>query len=225
MWVAASTLMACYRIDPTRSQAAAKELLGEDFGSFSITDRYAGYHWLDVLQQQLCWCHAIRQLVSLSERDSAPGRLETKLVADARDVIRCHREYLDYGHELSWLEHELRPLRENILALLEQGVRGQHLKTRRFCAGLLDEYEALWTFCEVPGISPTNNAAERALRHAVILKRIQLGTQSQKGNRWIERICTIRETCMLQRRSVLSYTIDAATAAHHHRLIPSLVPT
>ena len=58
---------------PVPLQAAAKELLGEDFGSFIITDRYAGYHWLDVLQQQLCWCHAIRQFVSLSERDGAPG--------------------------------------------------------------------------------------------------------------------------------------------------------
>ena len=74
LWVAASALMACYRIDPARSQAAAKELLGEDFGSFIITDRYAGYHWLDVLQQQSRWCHAIRQCVSVSERDGAPGR-------------------------------------------------------------------------------------------------------------------------------------------------------
>jgi len=225
MWVAASTLMACYRIDPSRSQAAAKELLGEDFGSFIITDRYAGYHWLDVLQQQLCWCHAIRQLVSLSERDGTPGRLGSKLLTHAREVIGCHREYLEHGHELSWLEAQLGPLRENIQALLEQGVRGRHLKTRRFCAGLLEEYDALWTFCEVPGISPTNNAAERALRHAVILRKIQLGTQSQKGNRWIERICTARETCMLQRRSVLGYLIDAATAAHHRQPIPSLVPT
>jgi len=224
LWVAASALMACYRINPSRSQAAAKELLGEDFGSFIITDRYAGYHWLDVLQQQLCWCHLIRQLVSLSERDGAPGRLGHKLLDDARDVIRCHREYLEQGHELSWLEHKLRPLRENIQALLEQGVRGRHLKTRRFCGGLLEEYDALWTFCEVEGISPTNNAAERALRHGVILRKIQLGTQSERGNRWIERICTARETCMLQRRSVLGYLIDAAIAAHHRQPIPSLAP-
>jgi len=126
MWVAASTLMACYRIDPTRSQAAAKELLGEDFASFIITDRYAGYHWLDVLQQQLCWCHLIRQLVSLSERDGAPGRLGDKLLSDAREVIGCHREYLQDSHELSWLEAELKPLRDSIKALLEQGVRGRH---------------------------------------------------------------------------------------------------
>lgn len=78
--------------------------------------------------------------------------------------------------------------------LVEQDVRGRHLKTRRFCAGLLDEYDALWTFCVVSGISPTNNVAERALRHSVLLRKIQLGTQSENGNRWIERICTARET-------------------------------
>jgi transposase len=225
LWVAASALMACYRIDPSRSQAAAKELLGEDFGSFIITDRYAGYHWLDVLQQQLCWCHAIRQFVSVSERPGAPGRLGEQLLKAARGVIGAHREYLQDNHDLAWLHDQLAPYRESIKALLEQGVRGRHLKTRRFCAGLLDEYDALWTFCEVPGISPTNNVAERALRHGVLLRKIQLGTQSDKGNRWIERICTARETCRLQGRSVLGYLQDAATAAHHHQPIPSLTPT
>ncbi len=164
-------------------------------------------------------------MVGLSERDGAPGRLGQKLLLDARQVIRCHREYLEDGHELSWLQSQLRPLRDSIKTLLEQGVRGHHQKTRNFCAGLLEEYDALWTFCEVPGISPTNNAAERALRHAVILRKIQLGTQAEKGNRWIKRICTVRGTCTLQHRSPLAYIIAAATAAHHHRPIPSLVPT
>ncbi len=225
LWVAASSLMACYRIDPSRSQKAAKALLGEDFGSFLISDRYAGYHWLDVLQQQLCWAHLIRQLTEISERPGAPGLLGKKLLKAAREVIGAHRAYLQDGHDLAWLENELRPLRESIMQLLKSGVRGRHLKTRRFCAGLLEEYEALWTFCEVPGIDPTNNAAERALRHGVILRKIQLGTQSESGSRWIERICSARETCMLQRRSVLAYLIDAATAAHHRQPIPSLAPT
>ena len=120
LWVAASALMACYRIDPSRSQAAAKELLGEDFGSFIITDRYAGYHWLDVLQQQLCWCHAIRQFVSLSERDGAPGRLGHELLAAAHQVIAAHREYLQNGHELTWLDAQLRPSRDTIETLLQR---------------------------------------------------------------------------------------------------------
>ena len=103
-------------------------------------------------------------------------------------------------------------------------VNSRHQKTSNFCAGLLDEYDALWPFCEVEVIDPTNNAAERALRHGVILRRIQLGTQAEKGNRWIERICTARETCMLQGRSVLGYLVDAPTAAHHHQPTPSLTP-
>jgi transposase len=224
LWVAASALAACYRIDPKRTQKAAKELLGEDFGNFVISDRYVGYHWLDVLQQQLCWAHVTRQLIDLSERAGAPGKLGRKLLAAARAVISRHRDYLQDGHELAWLQRELRPLRDQIEELLGHGARGRHAKTRRFCAGLLEEYAALWTFCEVPGIDPTNNAAERALRHAVIIRKTQLGTQSDTGSRWIERICSIRETCRLQQRSVLAYLTQAATAAQHRQPIPSLAP-
>jgi hypothetical protein len=132
LWVAASALMACYQINPSRSQRAAKELLGEDFGSFIITDRYAGYHWLDVLQQQLCWAHLIRQVTEISQCPGAPGKLAARLLATARDVIRTHRAYLQDGHDLAWLEHELRPLRDHFKTLLQQGTRGRHKKTSRF---------------------------------------------------------------------------------------------
>ncbi|MCA1680526.1 MAG: IS66 family transposase [Actinobacteria bacterium] len=225
LWVAASALLACYRIDPSRSQRAAKDLLGEDFGSFVITDRYVGYHWLDVLQQQLCWAHAIRQFTELSERPGAPGKLGRKLLAGAREVFAAHRAYLQDGHDLAWLKAELDAHRDHIEQLLKQGSRGQHPKTARFCEGLLDEYLALWTFCEVPGIDPTNNAAERALRHAVILRKVSLGTQSERGNRWIERVCSVRESCRLQHRPVIDYLIDVATAAQQRRPIPTLIPT
>ena len=73
LWLGASALVACYRIDPSRSQAAAKELIGEDFGGFVISDRYAGYHFLDVLQQQLCWAHVIRQLTRSRSETGPPG--------------------------------------------------------------------------------------------------------------------------------------------------------
>ena len=225
LWVAASSLLACYRIDPSRSQQAAKMLLGEDFGSFVITDRYVGYHWLDVLQQQLCWAHAIRQFTELSERPGAPGKLGRKLLAAARDVFAAHRAYLQDDRDLAWLKSRLDPCRDHIEQLLKQGARSRHPKTARFCSNLLDEYVALWTFCEVPGIDPTNNAAERALRHAVILRKVSLGTQSERGNRRIERVCSVRESCRLQHRPVIDYLIAVATAAQQRRPIPTLVPT
>jgi len=224
LWLAASALHACYRIDPSRSQRAAKELLGEDFGGFVISDRYAGYHFLDVLQQQLCWAHVVRQLVEISERAGAAGKLGRSLVKAAREVIAAHRRYLEEGHELAWLAAELAPLRERIEVLLGKGERGRHTKTANFCAGLLQESEALWTFCEVPGIEPTNNAAERALRHAVIMRKTQFGTQSERGSRWVERICSVKETCRLQGRSALGYLVEAASAGHQRQPVPSLAP-
>ena len=227
LWVAASALVACFRIDPSRSQAAAKELLGEDFGGFVVSDRYAGYHFLEVLQQQLCWCHVIRQLVEISQRPGRAGRRGTELVALARQVIACHRAYLADGHDPGWLAAELAPLRQQIRTLLEQCASGRHTRTANFAAGLLDEYEALWTFCDVPdlAIDPTNNAAERAVRHAVLMRKIQGGTQSDHGSRWIERIQSTRETCRLQHRPVLTWLIDAATATHHGKRPPTLLPT
>ena len=226
LWLAATALAACFRIDPQRSQRAAKELLGEDFGGFVVSDRYVGYHFLDVLQQQLCWAHVIRQLVELSERERTPGRLGRQLVKLAREVIRVHHRYLDEDHDLTWLRGELAPLRKRIEQLLEQGARGRHVKTANFCAGLLEEYEALWTFCDVEGIAIplTNNAAERAIRPAVLMRKVQNGTQSEQGSRWVERILSVRETLRLQDRPVLDFLIQAASAAHHGRAAPSLLP-
>lgn len=226
LWVAAAALVACYRIDPSRGQQAAKALVGEDFGGFAITDRYAGYHFLDVLQQQLCWAHVIRQLTEISQRQGATGRRGKQLVALAREVIAVHRAFLEHGHDHGWLADRLAPLRKQIRTLLEQCAAGRHTRTANFAAGLLEEYEALWTFADIPdlAIDPTNNAAERALRHAVLTRKIQGGTQSNRGSRWIERIQSVRETCRLQQRSVLDWLTQAATAAHRGQPIPSLLP-
>jgi transposase len=226
LWLASSALAACFRIDPHRSQAAAKELLGEEFGGFVVSDRYVGYHFLDVLQQQLCWAHVIRQLVELSQRSRTPGKLGRKLLRAAREVIRTHRRCLQDGHDLATMREQLTPLRSQIQQLLEHGARGRHQQTANFCAGLLEEYDALWTFCDVEDleIPLTNNAAERALRHAVLMRRIQGGTQSRQGNRWVERILSVRETLRLQDRPVLDYLIKAATAAHRGQPPPSILP-
>ena len=56
------------------------------------------------------------------------------------------------------------------------------------------------------------------------MRKTQLGTQSERGNRWVERICSARESCRLQRRSALAYLIEVAEAAHHGVTAPSLVP-
>jgi transposase len=167
------------------------------------------------------------KLVEVSQRSGATGRRGTQLVMLARQVIAGHREFLTDAHDPDWLSDQLAPLRQQIRVLLEQCAAGRHTRTANFAAGLLEEYEALWTSCDVPdlGIDPTNNAAERAVRHAVLMRKLQGGTQSDHGSRWIERIQSVRETCRLQHRPPLAYLIDATTAAHLQLPAPSLVPT
>jgi transposase len=89
---------------------------------------------------------------------------------------------------------------------------------------ILKVEEGLWTFARVEGIEPTNNAAERALRFAVIWRRISGGTDSQRGSRFVERTLSVVATCRQQKRNVLEYLTSCFAAAHQGQPIPSLLP-
>ena len=87
-------------------------------------------------------------------------------------------------------------------------------RQRRDEAGTLArtlDYElgALWTFVVEEGVEPTNNRAERALRFAVLWRKIMQGTYNEKGDRWVERILSVRETCRLRRRPTFPVLVEA----------------
>ena len=63
---------------------------------------------------------------------------------------------------------------------------------------LAREMDHLWTFLEEDGIEPTNNRAERSLRFGVLWRKRSLGTQSDKGDRWVERILSLKQTCRIK---------------------------
>jgi transposase len=99
----------------------------------------------------------------------------------------------------------------------------RHKHTRGFSNNLLKVWAALWTFTEVAGVEPTNNRAERALRGPVIHRKLSLGSQSEQGQRTIERLLTASVTCRLQRRSLFTHPTDALTATARGHPAPSLV--
>lgn len=109
-------------------------------------------------------------------------------------------------------------------SVLREGATLEHPKTRRACANILKLETALWTFVTTQGVEPTNNAAERALRRAVVWRRRSFGTQSAAGSRFAERLLTVVTTLRQQDRPVLDYLTAAATAAQCGELPPSLLP-
>jgi transposase len=92
------------------------------------------------------------------------------------------------------------------------------------CRELYEHRQRLWLFLREEGVEPTNNASERALRHAVIWRKLSFGTQSAAGSRFVETMLTIVETCRQQKRSVFHYLVQAIQAHRARRKAPSLLP-
>jgi transposase len=115
-------------------------------------------------------------------------------------------------------------LRREVKSALEDGVRCDCAATRGSCAEILRLEQSLWTFARVRVVPPENNAAERACRHAVIWRRISRGTDSARGNRFVERMLPVVATCRQQGRDVLDYLTSCFEAARVGQAIPCLLP-
>ena len=106
----------------------------------------------------------------------------------------------------------------------ERGERTPWARTVRTCQQLLQRSEALWTFLEIQGVEPTNNAAERALRQSVIQRKISHGVQSRQGAICRSRLLTVTTTLRQQGRDVWQFLEQAWIAHHRGGLMPSLLP-
>lgn len=223
-WLASTEQIAVYHLTNTRAAQVAKDLLGEDFAGVLVSDRYGAYNWIDAAQRQACYSHLLRDFQALADRGGPIARLGRALKATAAEILAAHRAHEAAGRLVAWHQPELLHLHDRLMDLLEQGARMRDEKTSRFCTGLLDLWPALWNFTEIAGVEPTNNRAERALRFAVLLRKRSGGTRTDHGDRFIERLLTVRETCRLQHRSMHHYLLNAITAALHGLPTPSLLP-
>src|SRR6056297_1241902 len=113
--------------------------------------------------------------------------------------------------EIQWrtFQTSVRPIRKEFHALLLRGSFSGNEKLVGFCDELYARREHLWTFTRVVNVEPTNNVAERALRPAVIWRKLSFGTQSAAGSRFVERMLSVSKTCRLQNRNAYAYLIEA----------------
>jgi transposase len=115
-------------------------------------------------------------------------------------------------------------LRAEVREALIQGAACGCPKTAATCRNLAANEASLWTFVWQEGVEPTNNAAERALRHTVLWRKGSGGTDSRRGSRFVERVLSIRETCRQQGRGLLEYLVKCCQAHLEGRASPSLLP-
>jgi transposase len=114
-------------------------------------------------------------------------------------------------------------LRAEVREALIQGAACGCPKTAATCRNLTANEAKLWTFVWHEGVEPTNNAGERALRHAVLWRKGSGGTDSSQGSRFVERVLSIRETCRQQGRCLLGCLVECCQARLAGTDAPSLV--
>jgi hypothetical protein len=214
-----------FKIDPTRSGDVLIEVLGTEFNGVLGCDYFSAYRryhrefgvWL-----QFCLAHLIRDvkfLMTLPDaRDRAYGEKLREALRQLFAVIHRREQLTATG-----FQSQLEAARIEVLRCGTQEVPSTK-HSRNLAKRLENHGENYFRFITTPGIDPTNNLAEQAIRFVVLDRLVTQGTRSEAGNRWCERIWTVIGTCTQQGRSVFDY-LSAAVEAWFHRIdAPSLLP-
>lgn len=219
-FVAASYTLFAHRT--TRAAAVLEELLTEAFAGVVNCDRAKMYGKQGRLQW--CWAHLKRDFQALIDHpDHQIKRLGHDLMRPTRELFRQWARCRDGTITRRGFERLMQPIRQEIDGLLLRGVFSGNTKLQGMCGPLYERREWLWTFVDVAGVEPTNNASERALRPAVIWRKLSFGTQSASGSRFVETILTVVETCHRQKRSSFGYITSAVQAHFAGQRPPSLL--
>ncbi len=224
LWVAVCGVVTVFLVRVSRGALVAKELIGEAFRGVLTTDRWASYGWVDASLRQLCWSHLKRDFKSFLDYGPAARRVGERLLCDTRRMFRAWHKVRDGTMTRSEFQLLMKPVRRRILARLEEGRSLPSKKVSGMCRHILKLQAALFTFVDQERVEPTNNAAERALRFAVLWRKGCFGSDSARGARFVERILTVRETLRTQKRDLYAYLKDACTAALNRTPAPSLLP-
>lgn len=197
LWAMVNKRVAFYRIDPHRSKEAFEQLV-QDWQGILISDSYGLYrNWT---QRQTCLAHLIRKAEALAESKKADLRRFGQIIAAwLRQLIHFAQQppdpqqWSDFYTFFLFTMSVWEPDKTDAGKLARQIVR---------------EIDNLWVFLDHQGVEPTNNRAERALRFGVLWRKRSLGTQSEKGNRWVERILSFKETCRLKAKATFPALVD-----------------
>ena len=224
LWVVVTALTTVFTIAAQRSAAVAKAVLGSKPNQVVTSDRHSSFEWIDPVWRQICWSHLNRDFQAMIDRGGAGKATGRALLHLSKRMFRWWHRLRDGTIDRQRFKTIAARLRRQVKAALEGGQGCGCAKTAATCFEILKVEEGLWTFVRVEGIEPTNNASERALRHAVIWRRISGGTDSADGSRFVERMLTMVATCRQQKRNVLDYLSSCFEAHLRGQKVPSLLP-
>ena len=224
LWVNATPQVSAFGVAAKRDAATAREVIGRAKNSVITTDRYLGYGWLATTRRQVCWAHLKRDFQAICERGGESKEIGEALLVQTTEMFQLWHQVKDGTLSRRKFRKLILPVERRVTELLDQASACGQRKTRGTCRQMPTLAAALWTFVRVGGVEPTNNAAERGLRRAVLWRRKSFGTRSEAGSRFVERILTVVTGLRQQGRDVLGYLIGACASATHDGASICLLP-
>lgn len=199
LWVMANPAVAYFQIHTHRSKAAFARLIG-DWTGILVSDGYRVYQYWGSLRQS-CLAHLIRAAKGLAESvEVGMARFGGRMHAELQRLCHMGTERPTVGQWRAWYAR--------FKTLLHQHTTRED-KAGTFARRLEREGESLWVFLDVQGVEATNNIAERAHRFGVLWRKRSQGTRSEKGNRWVERVLSLRHTCRIRGRPTFPILVEA----------------
>ena len=212
-----------FHIDAARSSEVLQEFLGETFHGILGCDYFSAYRKFLAetnVVMQFCWAHLVRDVKFLTTlTDMVTRRFGEKLLAEIKSLFRLWHRRATVSTP-RWQRATARAK----AAILAQA---RHAPRRSEAQNIAERFQQhgrfYFTFLDAPGVEPTNNAAERAIRFQTIDRKITQGTRGEIGRRWCERIWTVLATCRQQGRSAFEFLHQSILALFARRDPPSLL--
>jgi transposase len=208
LWAFVAASFTVFALRPSRKAEELYVHIGEEFPGVVNCDRAKMYLGLEKVQW--CWAHLKRDFQALIDSsDGQAKRLGHDLMRELNAMFALWHRVRDGTLSRRGFKSQMSPIRREVEALLLRGVFSGNCRLNGMCEELYRGRANLWAFVDVAGVEPTNNDAERALRHAVIWRKLSFGTQSVAGSRFVETMLTVIETCRQQKKNAFAYTVQA----------------
>lgn len=223
-WCFRANSFTLFHIADTRSSQVLFDILGEAFNGVISCDYFSAYRKYlgkSSATMQFCLAHLIRDVKYLADQ---PDKVVKNWATKTLDEFKGLFKLIHSRDELTARTFQKRLLgfRDRLQKRFKTAPdRAGARDLRRRFRDFPDEF---FTFVTIPGIEPTNNMTERAIRYVVIDRKITQGTRGSKGQRWCERIWTTISTCQSQGRSVFEFLKHAISCRFHGHAAPSLLP-
>ena len=224
LWVLACSAATVFSISADATASAVRRFVRFTRGVL-MSDRGSQFGFWAMNKRQICWAHLIRKFVAFTESNDARVKLlGENLLVLARAHLSAWHDARDGTGSRADLQRLVHSLEHYFIAHLERGMALQVRGVSGVCQNILDHREALFTYAFVDGVEPTNNHAEREIRGFVLWRKQSFGTQSERGDRYAERVMTVVHTLRKHDRNVFSFLVDACAAFVLGNPAPSLIP-